>query len=155
MKPMMSFVKILIVVVFLVATGTVLVNYWSFIFAKTVKGEIVNVERVTDPSAIISSRATPEQLYSYSVLIQGEDGKLYTSSSEDRQWQVAKKGYCVKARLYIYPPWDLEKGNTYFNARLLELSVCPGKPAPSDVPAASEPTTPPAAPSETPATDVK
>lgn len=144
MKSMMSFVKILVVVLVLVVVGVVVIKNWSFIFAKTVRGEIVNVERVTQPTAIIGSRATPEQIHSYSILIQSEDGKLYTASSEDRQWQVIKKGYRVVAKLYVYPPWDFEKGNTYFNARVMEVQKLSGdQPAEvaapaSDAPAAAE-----------------
>ncbi|NJL24986.1 MAG: hypothetical protein HC902_07305 [Calothrix sp. SM1_5_4] len=106
-----------------------MVNY-SWVFAKKVRGRIVNVERVTDPSAIISARVSDAQLHSYAILIQGDDGKLYTASADDRKWQVAKKGYCVEALLYRYPPWDLDKANTFFNARLDELSLCPGETEP-------------------------
>ncbi|HMN69315.1 MAG TPA: hypothetical protein PKC28_12300 [Bdellovibrionales bacterium] len=108
---------------------------WSFVFSKRVYGEIVNVERVTDPSAILSARTSEAQIHSYSILIQGEDGKLYTSSSEDSQWQVAKKGYCADVRLYRYPPWHFDRASTFFNARLLELTVCKGKSAPPAPPA--------------------
>jgi hypothetical protein len=130
MKAIRSFAKILMTVLILVVTGSLFINYYSWIFAKTVTGKIVDVQRVTDPSAIIGgSRLTPEQLHSYSILIEGENGKMYTSSSEDRQWQVAGKGYCVTAVLYRYPPWDLEKSGTFFNARIKELRRCDGQPA--------------------------
>ena len=133
----MKFVRwLLVVVVLLGSCAFVFVNY-SWVFAKRVKGRIVNVERVTDPSAILSARTTPEQLHSYAILIQGDDGKLYTTSSEDRKWQVAKKGYCVDALLYRYPPWDFNKANGFYNARLDELSLCPGDvelPPPTDAP---------------------
>lgn len=130
MKKLSIAIKTLIFLVVLVGAATFVISNYSWVFAKRVHGEILDVQRVTDPSAIISSRVTEEQMYSYSILIQGEDGRLYTASSEDRQWQVAKKGYCVEALLYRYPPWDLQKANTFFNARLEELKVCPGKTAP-------------------------
>ena len=106
-----------------------MLNY-SWVFAKRVTGKIIEVERVTSANAILSPRVTEEQLHSYAILIQGDDGKLYTASSEDRKWQVAKKGYCVETLLYRYPPWDFNKANTFFNARLDELKICPGETAP-------------------------
>ncbi len=145
MKQMMSAVKILILVAILTAGGFFMVSNWSWVFSKRVKGEIIAVERVTEPTAILSSRVSESQMHSYSVLIKGEDGKLYTASTEDRQWQVAKPGYCVEALLYRYPPWDLKRANTYFNARLDELRECPGKPI-SAVPQSPESTPESAAP---------
>lgn len=130
-----SAIKLIVVVTLVGAAIAFVIMNWAWVFSKKVKGEIINVERVTDPAMIMSARTTEAQIHSYSILIQAEDGKLYTASSEDRQWQVAKKGYCVEARLYRYPPWRLSLANTFFNARLLELSVCPGK----SVPPAAEP----------------
>lgn len=120
------------------AIAFVVVNY-SWVFAKRVRGEIMDVQRVTNPTAILG-RATEEQIHSYAVLIKADDGKFYTASSDDRQWQVARKGYCVDALLYVYPPWDLEKSGTYFNARLNNIMLCPGKSAP---PAEPDPAAPP------------
>jgi hypothetical protein len=114
----------------LIAGGIFVFTNYSWVFAKRVRGRILNVERVMDPNAILSAKVTEEQMHSYAILIQADDGKLYTSSSDDRKWQVAKKGYCVDALLYVYPPWNLEKANGYFNARLDELSLCPGETAP-------------------------
>ena len=134
------------------AAAFVIANY-EWVFAKKVKGTVIAVERVTSPTAILGSRPTDAQMYSYSVLIQGDDGVLYTSSSEDRQWQVVKKGYCIDTLLYRYPPWHLDKANTYFNARVEQIRICPGQttlpdanPAAETVPAASPlpaPTPPP------------
>lgn len=110
--------------------GSFVVLNYSWVFAKRVKGRIIDVERVTSANAILSPRVTDQQLHSYAILIQGDDGKPYTASSEDRKWQVAKKGYCVDTLLYRYPPWEFDKANTFFNARLDELSVCPGEKEP-------------------------
>lgn len=124
------FLRYLMILVAIVGAGAFVVTNYSWVFAKRVKGRIVNVERVTDPNAFIGSKVTPEQMHSYAILIQGDDGKLYTASSEDRKWQVAKKDYCVDALLYRYPPWDFNRANTFFNARLDELSLCAGDAAP-------------------------
>ncbi len=121
------FIKIILVVIVLTGILVLVINNYSWVFSKTVSGEIVDVERVTDPTAILSSRASAEQMYSYSILIHGDDGHLYTASSEDRQWQVVKKGYCVEAVLFRYPPWHLDKANTFFNARLKDVRMCPGQ----------------------------
>ena len=113
-------VKILIAAILVVGAGFFVITNWSWVFSKRVQGVIVSVERVTEPAE--------SQLHSFSILIRDKQGKLYTSDTEDRQWQVAKPGYCVDALLYRYPPWHLERANTFFNARIKELSECEGTP---------------------------
>jgi len=135
MKSLTGFLKILVAVVVLLAVGGLVISNYSWVFSKRVTGKVVDVERVTDPSAIIGgTRVTEAQMYSYSVLIQGDDGHLYTASSEDRQWQVVKKGYCVEALLFRYPPWVLERANTFFNARVKDVKICPGETKLPDAP---------------------
>lgn len=133
---MKSFKRVLQIGVGLVvlagAMGFVFTN-WSWVFSKRVKGEILEVERVTAPTAVIG-RASDQQLYSFSVLIRGENGVLYSASSEDRQWAVAKKGYCVTALFFRYPPWEFSRGNTFFNARVEQLAICPGREEPPPEP---------------------
>lgn len=124
---MKSVIRILVVFALLTMAGIFVVNNWAWVFSKTIQGEIINVERVTDPTAILSSRVSDAQIHSYSILIKADDGKLYTTSSEDPQWQVAKAGYCVTALLYRNPPWELNKAITFFNARIKELTECKGK----------------------------
>ncbi len=68
---------------------------------------------------------------SYIVLIKDTHGFMFTSSAEDRQWQVVKKGNCVVATLYRYPPWDIERGGGFFNARLRQIYECPSSEDPS------------------------
>jgi len=143
-------IKLLLVVGVLAGIIAFVISNWGWVFSKRVKGEIINVERVTDPQAIFSSRASDAQIHSYSILIHSEDGRLYTASSEDRQWQVAKKGFCVEALLYRYPPWRLSLAGTYYNARLLELSNCPGKPLPEITPTPEVQVPPPAVPPSIP-----
>jgi hypothetical protein len=123
----MRFFKIALLVVAFILVGFILINYYSYIFAKTVKGEIVEVERVTDPTTIVGSQMTPGQLYSFAVAIRADDGEIFTASSEDRQWAVAKKGFCAVAKFYPYPFWQLDSAGTYHNARLIELRDCKRK----------------------------
>jgi hypothetical protein len=142
MKAVKGFLTALILVLIVAGVGAFLVINYSWVFSKRVRGEVIGVERVTAPTAVLGNRVSESQMYSYSVLIQAEDGKLYSAASEDRQWQVVKKGYCVDALLYRYPPWKLEQGNTFFNARVEQIRVCPGQTSLPD----AEPTPPPAAP---------
>jgi len=126
---MKTAVKLLIGILIVAVAVWFVVDNYSWVFSKRVKGEIINVERVTEQTAILGNRATEAQMHTYSILIQGDDGRMYTSSSEDSQWQVAKKGYCVEALLYRYPPWRLSLAGNFFNARLVELSQCKSKSA--------------------------
>jgi hypothetical protein len=112
------------------AVGTfICIRFYEYVFAKTISGEIVKVERVSQPEALIASGKTipPEQLFSFAVAIRDPQGEIHTASSEDRQWSVAQPGQCAEARFFPYPPWDLEKARTYHGARLLRLFDCPQK----------------------------
>ncbi len=138
-----------LIVIVLVAAIFIFFNYYQFIFAKTVDGEIVGVERVTEPTTVIGGTMTPQMMYSFAIAVREETtGKIYTASTEDRKWAVAKKGYCARVILYPYPPWQLGKSGEYFGARLEELRDCKnllGKGAPASGAAAGaiEPATEP------------
>lgn len=133
---MRSFVTISIVILVLAGAGYILVNYWSYIFSKTVSGRVEAVEKLQIPVAIMGTHQNPttadRQLFSFAVAIRQEDGKIFTASSEDRQWMVVSKGICVTAKLFPYPPWHFDKGGTYFNARLDMQYDCPPSLAPAE-----------------------
>lgn len=127
---------------------------WGFVFSESVEGDIVAVERVTPPVAIVNngvggSQAAPG-MFSFAVAIRDAKGVIRTASSEDRQWAVARAGNCVKATFYPYAPWILKKDGTYTNARLDELRDCKGKEpvqptaqpeSPQQAPASAQPET--------------
>ena len=128
---------LVVLAVLLGSSAWVCVRFYSFVFAKTIHGEIVRVERVSQGDTIVAnysnatgSNATnrgsiPASLvFSFAVAIRNASGEIHTSSSEDRQWAVAQAGQCAEARFFRYPPWDLEKGGTYFGARLIRLQDC-------------------------------
>lgn len=126
MKTFMKFLVKVGIFLFVLALGYSFFQYYSYIFAKNITGEIVSVERVTEAAALINvDRVDPTQLYSYAVAIRDSKGEIHTASGVDRQWAVAQKGQCVEAKYYPYPPWNLDKGGTYFNARLMRLFDCP------------------------------
>ncbi|MAV91336.1 MAG: hypothetical protein CL676_07925 [Bdellovibrionaceae bacterium] len=127
MKSLKNLLLIVLLMFLVVGAGFFVIFNYSWVFSKTIQGEIIEMERITEPTAILGAQTKESQIHSYAVLIQDRDGEMYTSSAEDRQWQVAKKGYCVIATLYRYPPWDLNKGGTFFNARVRKLYRCPGK----------------------------
>ena len=125
--------KFLVVTVLLLILGAslfVVVRYWSFVFAKQVNGVIVDVKRVGATTAILNGdglsnkRSNNKDIFSFAVGIQDKTGDIHTASSEDRQWAIAKVGQCAQAKFYPYPPWELGKAGTYFNARLLHLREC-------------------------------
>jgi hypothetical protein len=126
---MKKYVALAIVLVIAATAVFVCVRFYSYVFAKTIDGEVVKVERVTQPEAVIASgRNIPaEQLFSFGIAIRDPKGEIHTASSEDRQWSVVQAGQCAQARYFPYPPWDLDKAGTYHNARLLRLYDCPKK----------------------------
>ncbi len=121
--------KLVLVLLVLVAIAAsyVCIRWYSYIFARTVKGKILKVERVSPPEAIVvgGSPANPNALFSFAVAIRDEHSVIHTASSEDRQWAVAEPGKCAEARFFPYPPWEFEKAGTYFGARLVHLMDCP------------------------------
>ena len=141
---MMMILGILLVL----SVGFVCVKYYSYVFAKTIRGQIVNVEKVNPNTTIIGSGATQSQLYSFGVAIKDERGEIHTASSEDRQWAVATSGQCAEAKFFPYPPWELDKGGTYHGARLIRLYEC-GSAAHKD---GQTPEAPAQTPAQTPAT---
>ncbi len=95
---------------------------WSFVFKKKVVGEVVAAEKVDSSVAVVTSGELPlnPQVFSFSVAIKDRfSGEIFMASSEDRQWAAVSKGNCVIAVYFPYPPWNVGKGNTSHNARLL------------------------------------
>jgi hypothetical protein len=111
----------------IVLLGIFFTNYYSFIFSRKVKGVIVKVERVEINVALMQTTGTDTvnpKLYSFAVAIKEDSGEIVTASAEDRQWAVAQEGQCAEAVYYPYPPWKLDKANTYYGARLDKLMDC-------------------------------
>ena len=129
MKAIKSWFTIVSVFVGLSGAGYVLVTYYSFIFAKTVSGKVLRVERVLEPGAIIATRGqTPSaEIFSFAIAIRDDSGETFTASTEDRQWAVIAPEQCVSAKLFRYPPWDLSKAGTFFGARLTGVFDCPAQ----------------------------
>lgn len=128
--------KAAIVSIFLVLGGAatfVALYYFPYVFAKKVYGHIMRVERVSQPEAILGNSVKSEYVFSFAVSVKDSKGEIHTGSSEDRQWAVAQEGQCVEAKFFPYPPWNLEKGGTYFGARLLRLFDCDAEGAPLTV----------------------
>ena len=118
-------IYLVIAVAVLAGAGLFVRDNYGWVFAKTVRGQVVRNERVTNPTAILSGRSTPEMMHSYAILIRSDSGELMNASSEDRQWAVVSPGFCVVAKFYPYPFWELDKGGTYGNARVERVFDCP------------------------------
>jgi hypothetical protein len=118
---------IIIIFAFLILSGTLFVKYYSVIFSRRVKGVVQKVERVDMNVALLQSGRSQlnPQVFSFAVAIKEDSGEIVTASAEDRQWAVVQAGQCAEAVYYPYPPWNFEKANTYFGARLEKLSECP------------------------------
>ena len=110
--------------VLVVGGGYILINYYHLIFAKTVIGQVIKVSKVNDTIAVMGNNAPNSVVYSFAVAIKTANGTIFTSSSEDRQWAAVNDGFCVEAKLYPYPPWNFEKADTFYNARLIHMMDC-------------------------------
>ena len=120
---------IFLLVLVLIGGGTICLKYYSFVFAKVIRGELMAVERVNQNQAIITNgnEIPANQIFSFAIAIRDEKGEIHTASSEDRQWAVAHAGQCAEVRIFPYPFWDFEKANTYYGARLEHLFDCKPK----------------------------
>jgi hypothetical protein len=153
---MKTFRNTTMIVLFLGLASYVLIAFYPYIFSRKVKGAITGVERVTEQMAIVTGggAAPSSQIFSFAVAIRDDKtGEIVTGSTEDRQWAVATPGLCAEAEFFPYPPWELKKWGTYYNARLLKLYDCPAGtlpiPVPPAVPTPPVPTpAPPAGPSD-------
>jgi len=127
---MKKYLTVFIVVLSLSILAMLVVENYSYIFSKRVHGRILNVARVPLNIAMIqtSGGTIPPQSFSFAISIRQEDGEIFTSSAEDRQWAVVQEGQCAEALLFPYPPWQLMKAGTYANARLERLFECPQSP---------------------------
>jgi hypothetical protein len=119
----MKVVKFLIILLVLVGAGYLFVDYYPFIFARTVTGEVVSVERLDTPVAVMGGQTDlPKQVFSFAIGIEDKKtGEIVVASSEDRRWAAVVKGNCATARFFPYAPWRLDKRGMYFDARLVEL----------------------------------
>ena len=132
---MKKFIGIFVAVLILILAGFICIRFYSYVFSKTVSGQVMKVERASQASAVITQGGGSRddvpraQLFSFAVAIRQPSGEIFTASSEDRQWAVVRPGQCVEAKLFPYPFWELDKGGTYFNARLDKIYDCPGAPA--------------------------
>ncbi|MBS1971648.1 MAG: hypothetical protein JSU04_15155 [Bdellovibrionales bacterium] len=121
----------LLVVAGLCVVVFVLVNWYPYIFSKSVDGEVYGVERVEAPLAVVTTEgAKPaNQVFSFAVAVKdAKTGEIFTASSEDRRWAVVQKGQCAEVKFLPYPPWSLSRSGAYFGARLIRLYDCPAKP---------------------------
>ncbi len=96
---------------------------WSFVFKKKIVGEVVAVEKVAGVMTVITNSQDPvnPQAFSFSVALKDlKTSEIHMASSEDRKWAAVQKGNCAVAAFFPYPPWNLNKGTTDHNARLLK-----------------------------------
>lgn len=141
---MKSVFRTIVTLVILGLAGFIFVTYYPFIFSRKVNGVIESIQRIDMNVSLLqqSGQDFNPQLFSFAVAIKDtKTGEIVTASAEDRQWAVASKGQCAQAVFYPYPPWNVMKSGTYYNARLDHLSDCSGGSA-----AAAAPTPEPVAP---------
>src|ERR1700722_11344916 len=69
------------------------INFYSFVFSRTVDGVVENVEKVLPGMAVVGGTSTSNKdLFSFAVGIRDKDGDIVTGTSEDRQWAIVQKG---------------------------------------------------------------
>lgn len=122
-----SIISKLLALVVILTVGFILFEYYPYIFAKKVSGELTAVERLMSPqmAVVTADKAIDQQMFSFAIGVKDlATGEIFTSSSVDRQWAAAVKGQCAVVKFFPYPPWKLDKDGTYYNARLEKLYDC-------------------------------
>jgi hypothetical protein len=124
---MKKMVRYFVALVIVGLVGFVLVNWYSFIFAKTVDGVVTGVERVEAPMAVITNNGAnlANQVFSFAVAVKDtKSGEIFTASTEDRRWAVVKVHQCAVVKFLPYPPWSLSRSGAYFGARVIRVYDC-------------------------------
>jgi len=119
-----SILRTILLLAVILGAGFIFTKYYYVIFQKTVRGEVIGVERVDAPMAILSQTGQnpSKMIFSFAVSVKDQKtGEIFVASSEDRRWAVVKPGQCAEAVFFPYAPWELTKGSSYFNARLERL----------------------------------
>lgn len=116
-------------ILLLLVAGYSFFNYYPYIFAKTIEGRVEKVEKMQTNVAVVQGGLDHNQnlaaeLYTFAVAIKSLDGQIHTSAAKDEQWAAVAPGTCVVAKFYPYPPWNMDKAGTYFNARLISSKSC-------------------------------
>lgn len=107
----------------ILALAWLVLGNWSFFFKQRIVGQVVTVERIVAPVAVINNpgETMNRENFSFSIAIKNQStSEIHMASSEDRQWGAVQSGNCVVAAYFPYPPWNLKKGMTDHNARLLK-----------------------------------
>lgn len=128
MAAIMKFFKTILVFAIIIGLAWIVLANYSVIFSKTVNGEVLNVERVELPVALIARAGGElnEKVFSFAISIKDKQtGEIFAATSEDRQWAIVQTGQCAEAVYLPYPPWELKKKDTFFGARLVKLYECP------------------------------
>jgi hypothetical protein len=123
MKILSLFKKMFTLVLLATLLIWVFIFNWSFVFKKRIVGEIIAVEKVSGVMTVITNANSPinPQVFSFSIAIKDlKTSEIHMASSEDRQWAAVQKGNCVVSAFFPYPPWNMSKGLTSHNARLLK-----------------------------------
>ena len=123
---MKKYIVGLVLVLSLGVAGYVTVNWYPYLFAKTISGKVQGVEKVDASMAIVNGNGSPPgEIFSYAVAIkETASGEIFTASSEDRRWAVVQKDQCVEAKFLPYPPWNLARSGAWFGARLIKQYDC-------------------------------
>lgn len=138
-----KFMYLVLLLVFFGVVGYLVVVNYSFLFSKKVEGQVIAVDRVTHSNMVMGNAVVKASnvLHLFAVSVKNDKGEIFIGRSEDPQWSIVQKGNCVTAVYYPYPPWQLDKANTYFNVILKAMKECPaGTPPPPEEPTESAPT---------------
>lgn len=122
--------SLVIAALVVILAGYITVRFWPYIFAKTIEGQVMKVEKLMDSAAIITRADPSNKIFSFAVAIKDQNtGEILTASTEDRQWAAVQgENLCAKAKFFPYPPWELDKAGTFYGARLLKLWNCDEQP---------------------------
>lgn len=109
----------LLITLAVIVVGLALTWGYPYVFAREVTGTLESVEAALPGGTVVTNASTTA--FSAGVMIREADGNYITFSTEDRQWATLreKQGICVTAKIFPYGWWNLSRGRTYYNGRLL------------------------------------
>ncbi len=133
MRKFKFIIGLILLFVFIAVGIAAYVEYYHILFARTVTGEVISVQKVDASVDVLASTKQGEtigaRLFSYAVAVEDPvTREILVASSEDRRWATVEKGNCVTARFFPYPPWRLDRTGAYFNAQVITfMKTCDKK----------------------------
>lgn len=130
----LTLIELMIILAMIVILGSILAGaggagLYGWAYSEEKSGQLQSVESAIPEGGLIAGSGNA--IFSAAVSMKLEDQSYLTFSTDDRQWAVYRgekaRGKCATVKVYPYAPWNISKGGTFHNGRLLKVWDCSSK----------------------------